>query len=127
MLPEPGLLSRTFSYFNQSNPNDYAVWQRSSVLKIIKLKQNLIYLLSNSTIVNLNNFTIPADKLQTKMEIVSKSSNLKKNTLEKGDGFTYFINREWKMAKNTEGTAFSFESTVSAIVANEDALFIGNF
>lgn len=59
--------------------------------------------------------------------MVSKSNNLKKNTLEKGDGFTYFINREWKMAKNPEGTIFSFESTISAIAANADTLYIGNF
>jgi hypothetical protein len=126
--PESGMFSKTFSYFYSGNSNEYTVWQKSSVTKVVQRKQNLIYLLRNSIVVNLNNIIVPVDQLQVKFELIVKNINtMKKNTIEKADGCTYYICKDWRMVRNNEGSIIAFDSTISCMTVSDELIVMGSF
>lgn len=95
-------MSKTFSYFYSNTSNEYTIWQKAAVIRVIQRKQSLVYLLRSNTLVHLNSLAVPADQLQKKFEQFSNDSKLlKHNSMEKAGNFTYFIGKEWKMLRNS--------------------------
>lgn len=126
--PESGFLSKTFSLFYTGNINEYTVWQKASVMKVVQRNQSLTYLLRNSMVVALQNVTVVGDVLQQKFELIMKSlPHLKRNSMEKVQDCTYFVCNLWRMVRNSEGTIVAFDSAVSCMTLTEDMLIIGSF
>jgi len=100
--PEGGLLSKTFSYFYSGNANEYTVWQKAYVTKVVQRNQSLTYLLRSSMVVSLQNVSVPGDLLQQMFELVMKNvANLKRNSMEKAQDCTYFVCKGWRMVRNS--------------------------
>jgi hypothetical protein len=94
----------------------------------VQRKQNLTYLLRNNIVVNLNNVIMPVDQLQVKFELIVKSMPLlKKNTIDKAHGCTYYICKDWRMIKNSDGSIIAFDSTISCMTVSDELIVLGSF
>lgn len=126
--PEGGLFHKTFSFFYSGGVNEYTVWQKSSVTKVVQRGQSLTYLLRNSIIVALQNVSVVGDALQIQFELIMKNATaLRQNSMEKVQNSTYYVCQDWRLVRNNEGTIIAFDSTLSCMAITDDLLIVGSF